>query len=679
MPDVGRNAPNETHVQSVCFYKSAGWTEAKSRAWCKDHDYYVDGMDETDELYRWRQYDPEDDKFRYRNRVIQADSIFLVLGFPKGKSEKSASYSMRLKIAGHTDTLRAADVEAKRLRSAGKYEDAADWHILGVPFGGPISGRDLDGEAFHSGTDIWLNPGDVVKLTYYHGLGPDSPNDIQEPPAIIGEAEYIGADERGHWFGNVKLDHDEKLAQRIIEAGVDKLRASSGAIGHLVRIDQSGMINTWPVGELALFDINEWRLPANDFDVIEVRDGGNLEASAKAEMVEALAMEAAVTAQIESKTIKSLPQEVIEMSEEIEAEIKETPAVETVSKAEFDKASERVKSIEAELETLKQKAPPESKGAPTVLKTGLGDSEIKAFAHFVRTGRENSYTKASNPTDMGEGSGAAGLYSVPTGHFQGIVARRDEGMLARVLGVRNIPGKGLTVNVPLDAEDDGEFVSTNEAATFDKDTPALGQAPMTLVKYTKQVPLSVELLEDEDSRLLAFLEDFVGRGMAKTHNGLLVTEVTTNGSSLKTFGAAAAYTLGDLEGVAYGSNIAAYLDDSGSVAWVTSAPNYSKIAAVQLTGGARAYTSNFQDQPGVSILGYPVKFSNKVAAAAASAKSLLFGNWNFVGMREAPGFEILRDPYSLASKGQVVLHYYFRVVYKVLQAEAIGYGIHPTA
>jgi HK97 family phage major capsid protein len=63
----------------------------------------------------------------------------------------------------------------------------------------------------------------------------------------------------------------------------------------------------------------------------------------------------------------------------------------------------------------------------------------------------------------------------------------------------------------------------------------------------------------------------------------------------------------------------------------------------------------------------------------AGLKSLVFGNFGFVGMRLAPDMTVLRDPYSKAGNGQVVFHYYFRTVYKVLIAEALQYGTHPTA
>ena len=94
-------------------------------------------------------------------------------------------------------------------------------------------------------------------------------------------------------------------------------------------------------------------------------------------------------------------------------------------------------------------------------------------------------------------------------------------------------------------------------------------------------------------------------------------------------------------------------------------------------------TSQFTFNPGWNGtepgFGYPVNRSSYATALAASAKSLIFGNFNFMGMRESPGLTVLRDEFSAASSGQVRLWYYFRTVYGVLQAEAIQYATHPSA
>lgn len=344
-------------------------------------------------------------------------------------------------------------------------------------------------------------------------------------------------------------------------------------------------------------------------------------------------------------------------------------------------------------------------------KTGLGDSEEKAMANFMRYGDYGGVRhmikgvvededaegidrrllgspmlsiKASNATIMNITTNADGKYAVPVGHVPRIIARRDEAMLRNSLGLQQVPGKGTTVNYPFDNEADGEFVSTTEQVdaytnTFDVDSPAIGQKAFTLVKYSKDVPLTDELLEDEDSNMLAFIENFIGRGMAKTHNSLLITEVAANGTNLVTFSTASTIGTGKLETMEGNDDLGAYLDDSGSVAWVM---RNSTLAAIRkiTESDVRPYSVGGSGGPGVNagrtLLEYPVYRTNQASAIAASAKTVYFGNWNYVGFRDGPDIQILRNPYK--HQGLVHLEYYFRTVYGVLIAEAIGYGVHPT-
>ena len=357
---------------------------------------------------------------------------------------------------------------------------------------------------------------------------------------------------------------------------------------------------------------------------------------------------------------------------------------ELIAKAdELAKDIERREKIDADMAKLEKSTGRLVDHAKTAafLRIGRGDTEERAWAHYVRTGDGGglSEMRASNDTTMNITTSADGGYAVPTGHYQGIIARRDEGRLSAKLGLRPIPGKGTSVNIPVDGEDDGEFVSTAESNAYDRDAPAIGLVTSTLVKYTKKVDLTVELLEDEDSAVLAFLEDFVGRGMAKTHNSLLLTEVAANGTALKTFASATVIAVDELEALLYNEALGNYLDDGGSVAWVMQRAVHGEIVILDDTS-IRRYANNMQgNEQGPNLLGYPVMYSAKSGATAASAKSVYFGNWNYVGYREAPGFTVIRDPYSRAGYGEVILHYMFRCDYNVLQAEAIGYGVHPSA
>lgn len=109
--------------------------------------------------------------------------------------------------------------------------------VLGLPVGGHVEGRDAYGETFTRETAIWMEVGDMVPVTYYHGFGPDDPMGWQDPPVAIGRAELVRVDEAGFWF-EARLDLREELAQRVWEAlaAGREVRASSGAVGHLVRV-----------------------------------------------------------------------------------------------------------------------------------------------------------------------------------------------------------------------------------------------------------------------------------------------------------------------------------------------------------------------------------------------------------------------------------------------------------
>lgn len=366
-------------------------------------------------------------------------------------------------------------------------------------------------------------------------------------------------------------------------------------------------------------------------------------------------------------------------------------------RTQFDALADEIESVDADIvraeraerlagvpqEPIKPQAQAQ---APMInRKTKLGDDETKALAYYIRTADASALrdVRASNNTGMNITTPADGGNAVPTGHYQGIIARRDEMMLRDRLGCMEIPGKGTTVNVPIDNEADGEFVTTGEMGddnttnVFDRDAAALGTVAMTLVKKTKKIEITDELLEDEDSRLLAFIENFVGRGMAKTHNNMLVTEALANGTAALTLDAAAAIGAAEIPELYYKLEDE-YANDS-TTAWLM------RRATEGLIRGLAGNNWQFMPTPVNQGEGTartlwdmtPVYNTPQMPAVGASGKSLLVGNFAFMGYREAPGITLLRDPYTV--DGKVILKYYFRTVYKVLQAEAFAYATHPSA
>ena len=546
------------------------------------------------------------------------------------------------------------DLEIKRLEDGGL--EVKGW---AVRFTGP-NDTDLEGDYFTGDTDFGAVK--EVGLYYQHGM------DKELGRKRIGTAELEKKD-AGLWMqAQMKLREDyEKAIEEMVRR--KKMGISSGAAGHLVeRVKTNGgnFIAQWPIGEVSLTPT-----PAEPRNVVSLKSLLNGATGDDPQAVEQ-------TADIGEPEEVSTPQTTEPQDTEVKMENTEqkaeivAPTLDQIASLMDDKFKAFQTSTTAGKTTNVEFA------TSVNSKTKRGDDEVKALAYFIRTGDAGAM-KASNDTDMNVGTAGDGGNAVPTGHFQNIIARRDESMLARQLGVTLIPGKGTTVNVPVDGEDDGEFVVKGEGTAFDRDAPNIGQAAMTLGKYTKKIELSVELLEDEDSRLLDFLANFVGRGMAKTHNDLLITEALANGTKTDDF-SQTAIAAGDLEQMVFDDDLSAYLDDSGSVGWIMKPSTYASVISIA-SSNTRFYHANVGDtaSPRPTVLGYPVFFSNKISAIGSGNKSVIFGNMSQIGYREAPGLTFLRDPYSKAGNGQVVLHYYFRTVYKVLQAEAVGYGQHATA
>jgi hypothetical protein len=86
MPEVTRKAPDGTHIQSVLFKKSS-WTKESAMDWLRKnsgpktgHDFIVSGLHETADMYHFRQYEPQDQKFNYRMKT-EKDGITFIIGF----------------------------------------------------------------------------------------------------------------------------------------------------------------------------------------------------------------------------------------------------------------------------------------------------------------------------------------------------------------------------------------------------------------------------------------------------------------------------------------------------------------------------------------------------------------------------------------------------------------------
>lgn len=371
------------------------------------------------------------------------------------------------------------------------------------------------------------------------------------------------------------------------------------------------------------------------------------------------------------------------------------------ARAIYDNAKEEDRSVTPEQETLYRSLIEEAKGLraeaerleelegfvavakPQSAKyhppTMTRDTEKSIYFRYLRTGDAGAAgeLRAYNNTDGNETTPADGGVVVPTGMVNDIKARRDELSLVPKLGLTTVPGKGLTVNYPIDAEDDVIFTSVAEAGTINQDFPALGNKAFTLVKYGKFLTLTWELLRDEDANLERFITNWVARGWAGTLNSLLCTEVLANGTASLTLGSPTAIVAADVPNLV-GKLPPEYREGAQ---WLMNPTAYATISAL-----ASSSVFTFAPHPGgdlagggsANLWGFPVNQSSYMPLVAASQKSLVFANFNFVGFREGTSLQSIRDQFTAISTGNVRLWYWFDAVFGVLQAEAIRYATQST-
>ena len=122
-----------------------------------------------------------------------------------------------------------------------------DFEGLAIPFGGPLAGKDLDGEDFGPDTDFaldWYPTGRPV--IYHHGL------DAAMKTVVSGRQTEHEITDEGIWVRG-QLDQSARYhsaVSKMIAAG--KLFFSSGSVRHLVEVDDAGHIKRWPWVELSM-------------------------------------------------------------------------------------------------------------------------------------------------------------------------------------------------------------------------------------------------------------------------------------------------------------------------------------------------------------------------------------------------------------------------------------------
>lgn len=555
-----------------------------------------------------------------------------------------------------------------------------------VLFSGPTD-PDLTGDFFTKDTNFGNRKG--TDILFHHGM------DSILKDRVLGQGEWK-VDDVGVWVEGILDERDqyEKAILRLAQEG--KLGWSSGTASHLVTREQKGnayWIKSWPLG----LDASLTHTPAEPrTKAVALKADGyqNLlnaisEAQPEAEQVAPVAAsvgaeQGTVNQEQSTPTLKmeneNTPQEAeVKTAPEPKPGYAKVPAGEakatsliTLSKEEYD----ALKSVQTAPEqvTPAVKNVVEIPGAPNLnLKTERGDSEMKAFTHFLRTG-----TKAN--VDMQVGTDAEGGYLAPALHYETIIERRNEVSIPRLAGVQTFSGSHKSIEVPVQASDAVATTLTAEEATETRDSPVIGQVVITAYKYTQSITVSNELLQDHKSNLLEVIQRYVANGMAVRENtNFLVGTGSSQPQGIYVGGTAAFTAVG-----------AAALTPAEIVDLMYDLPGeYAENAAWFMHRGTEGYVRGltgdaFQfditpggtgnaGQNGGRLLGAPVFTSSANATLATGNKSVCVGNPQYYGLYDRVQLEVLRNPFLKAATNQTVFHYSYRQGGAVLQGGAFQY------
>jgi cation transport regulator ChaB len=162
--------------------------------------------------------------------------------------DEASRFKVAHTAAGRCKAAGKADMDEFSVPTAVKATLLGDDHfrLLAIPFGGPIGGRDLDGEYFTRRTDIkpdWFAERPVL---WHHG------QDDYMADTVIGKATDLTLEDDG-WWVDVWIKHGEKRAELVRKlASKAPLYGSSGTISYLRKATKAGEILVWPYVEQTL-------------------------------------------------------------------------------------------------------------------------------------------------------------------------------------------------------------------------------------------------------------------------------------------------------------------------------------------------------------------------------------------------------------------------------------------
>jgi len=501
---------------------------------------------------------------------------------------------------------------------------------------------DLQGDYFTSESELGFYK--EVPVLYHHGM------DKSVGRRVIGLANLV-RDDIGLWVEAQLAMRDEYEKEIYMLAEKGKLGWSSGAVSHMVEREQknsgTAWVKTWWVAEASLTPTPAE--PKNIADTIKTSD---------------------VTINKSESNDDELPQET-------EIEVSEAASVENTILSEDttmdDNDTKDIAELKASIAALTAQvnAPAvEAAKMAAVVKTRGGDHDGgQAFKHWVRTGQTNYYTKGSEQdwsstktNALNETTTTEGGILVPEGLYTSIIAKRDEMSIIRSNGALVIQTNLDTVQVPVEnARMTTAIVA--ESGSYVAAEPTFTSNVVPIYKFGNQLRLTDELVADEQTNIMGYLANGLGRAFGLMENQYCIAGtgssqpkgLLTGGTAAITAASTTAITAAELISL-YHALPEPYTTNPNEVVFMT---RNATLGALRALASSSVFTFNLQpqgDQGAQQLYGHKVAVSGYMEAATTGKKSLLVTNLaaGYI-MIERAGMVMQRNPYLLQATGQVAL------------------------
>lgn len=262
--------------------------------------------------------------------------------------------------------------------------------------------------------------------------------------------------------------------------------------------------------------------------------------------------------------------------------------------------------------------------------------------------------------DLSKLSNAAGAFTVPTSFYNQLQEHMIEvsGVLQAGPTILNT-ASGETIQIPKTLTHTPNPAIVLEAGAILESDGTFGQTTLGAFKYGRLIQVSRELVTDTGVNLEGYLAKAAGRALGNAFGTHMITGtgttmprgvvvdanagVTGPVGTTTTFGAQSTVGMGfDLLISLYHSVISPYRA-SQSCAWVMNDTTASLVRRIKTTDGVYAWQPSLTVGAPDLILGKPVFIDPFVASPAASAETIIFGDWSTYFVRYAGALRFERS------------------------------------